>query len=129
MRCPHISQNLPKRRLFAGGLKKAPLHVPLYQGWALLELREGNYQAARTLISEALTKNKQNGYGWLIAAQIEEEEGNEGLVSLLLRRGIECAPNDAELYRKLGEGLVKRCKYDDVSKCLNFYSLFTCARV
>jgi Tfp pilus assembly protein PilF len=95
----------------------------------LLELREGNYQAARTLISEALTKNKQNGYGWLIAAQIEEEEGNEGLVSLLLRRGIECAPNDAELYRKLGEGLVKRCKYDDVSKCLNFYSLFTCARV
>ena len=102
-------------------MKKAPNYVSLYQNWALLELREGNYQLARKLITEALTRNKQNGQGWLIAAQIEEEEHNEGLVSLLLRRGIECAPNDAELYRKLGEHLMRRGKMDDVSEHLIFW--------
>jgi Tfp pilus assembly protein PilF len=108
-------------------LKKAPRHIPLYQNWALLELREGNCQAARKLISEGLTRNKQNGSGWLIAAQIEEEQGNEGLVSLLLRRGIECAPNDAELYRKLGEYLVAHGKINDVSKhALFFLNLSEC---
>lgn len=101
------------RVLYAAGLQKAPNHVPLYQGWALLELREGNHQDARKLIAEALTRNKKNGSGWLIAAQIEEEAGNGGLVSLILRRGIECAPNDPELYRRLGEYLVQKGHYND----------------
>jgi tetratricopeptide (TPR) repeat protein len=101
------------RVLYAAGLQKAPNHVPLYQGWALLELREGNYTDARKLITEALTRNKKNGSGWMIAAQIEEEQGNGGLVSLILRRGIECAPNDAELYRRLGEYLVQRSQFND----------------
>lgn len=79
---------------------------------------------ARKLISEALTLNKQNGAGWLIAAQIEEEQGNKGLVSLLLRRGIECAPNDAELYRKLGERLVSQGKIEDVSTSASFFAYF-----
>ena len=100
--------------MFSEGLKKASQHFPLYQGWALLELREGNLEAARKLISEALTRNKQNGFGWLVAAEIEEEAGNDGLVNLLLRRGIECAPNDVELYRKLGDHLVARGKINDV---------------
>jgi len=101
------------RIIYAAGLQKVPNHVPLYQGWALLELREGNYQDARKLITEALTRNKKNGSGWLIAAQIEEEQGNDGLVSLILRRGIECAPNDAEVYRRLGEYLVRKGQYND----------------
>jgi tetratricopeptide (TPR) repeat protein len=101
------------RVLYAAGLQKAPNHVPLYQGWALLELREGNFQDAKKLITEALTRSKGNGSGWLIAAQIEKEQGNNGLVGLILRRGIECAPNDPELYRKLGEDLVSRGKYND----------------
>lgn len=106
--------NIPNARvLYAAGLQKAPNHIPLYQGWALLELREGNYQDARKLITEALTRNKQNGSGWLIAAQIEEEAGNGGLVSLILRRGIECAPSDPELYRRLGEYLVQKGQYND----------------
>jgi tetratricopeptide (TPR) repeat protein len=101
------------RFLYAAGLQKAPNHIPLYQGWSLLELREGNFQDAKKLITEALTRNKRNGSGWLIAAQIEKEQGNDGLVGLILRRGIECAPNDPELYRKLGEHLVSRGKYND----------------
>jgi tetratricopeptide (TPR) repeat protein len=101
------------RVLYAAGLQKAPNHVPLYQGWALLEMRQGNFQDAKKLITEALTRNKNNGSGWLIAAQIEEEQGNDGLVSLILRRGIECAPNDPELYRRLGDNLVNRGKYND----------------
>eukprot|EP00980_Cylindrotheca_fusiformis_P015825 scaffold4634_cov122-Cylindrotheca_fusiformis.AAC.6 len=96
------------RALFSEGLKKAPGHTPLYHSWALLELKEGNIQAARKLIAEALTRNKQNGFGWLVAAEIEEKAGNGGLVSLLLRRGIECAPNDAGLYRKLGDYLISK---------------------
>lgn len=102
------------RTLFAAGLKKSSQRThSLFQGWATLELRQGNYQAARKLISEALTKNKRNGRGWIIAAEIEEEDGNVGLVSLLLRRGIECAPGNVELYRKLGEYLVGQGKIND----------------
>jgi Tfp pilus assembly protein PilF len=103
------------RTLFAAGLQKASKvrHYSLFQGWAALELREGNYQAARKLIAEALTRNKKNGRGWIIAAQIEEQDGHSGLVSLLLRRGIECNPNDAELYRELGEYFVGQGKIDD----------------
>ena len=99
-------------RLFAGGVKKAPGHAPLYQGWASLELREKNLPAAKALITEALTRDKRNGAGWLIAAQIEASQGNHGLEGLLLRRGIECAPDDAGLYRTLGELLVSRGKID-----------------
>ena len=76
-------------RLFSEGVKNSPQYVPLYQGWALLEMRDGNYQASRKLITEALTRNKKNGHGWLVAAEIEEAAGNSGLVNLLLRRGIE----------------------------------------
>lgn len=120
--------------------------MPLYQGWALLEMREGNQQSARKLITEALTRNKKNGHSWLVAAEIEETGGNFGLVNLLLRRGIEvsktcyrvqrllfssfllikqqitsqCAPDDAELYRKLGEHLVGRGKFNDVRSVLKF---------
>jgi Tfp pilus assembly protein PilF len=102
------------RTLYAAGLKKAQRRqFALFQGWATLELREGNLQAARKLISESLTKNKKNGRGWVIAAQIEEQDGHTGLVSLLLRRGIECNPNDAELYRELGEYLVGQGKIND----------------
>ena len=95
-----------------------PNFAMIYQGWALLELREGNHMAARKLISESLTKNKKSGSGWLIAAEIEMDLGNEGLVGLLLRRGIECAPNDAELYNKLGSVLVGRGDYSNVSFCI-----------
>ena len=102
------------RTLFTGGLKKAKnRHDALYQGWATLEMREGNHEKARKLISEALTRNKQNGRGWIIAAQIEEEEGNDGLSLLMLRRGIECDPNNAELYRKLGDHLLGKGKIND----------------
>ena len=59
-----------------------------------------------------MTRDKRSGSGWLIAAQIEATLGNHGLEGLLLRRGIECAPNDAELYRTLGEQLVSRGKID-----------------
>ena len=52
-------------------------------------MRDGNHQVARKLITDALTKNKKNGHGWLVAAEIEAAAGNAGLVNLLLRRGIE----------------------------------------
>lgn len=70
---------------------------------------------ARRLIAEALTRDKRQGTGWLVAAQIEERQGNDGLVGLALRRGIECAPHEAELYRALGEHLVGRGNVEDVS--------------
>lgn len=102
------------RTLFKGGLKKAKNRLDaLYQGWATLEMREGNIEKARKLISEALTRNKQNGRGWIIAAQIEEEAGNDGLSLLMLRRGIECDPDNSELYRKLGDHLLGKGKIDD----------------
>ncbi|VEU37611.1 unnamed protein product [Pseudo-nitzschia multistriata] len=102
------------RTLFTGGLQKAKSrHDALYQGWATLEMREGNYEKARKLISDALTRNKRNGRGWIIAAEVEEEDGNEGLADLLLRRGIECDPDNGALYRKLGDRLVGKNNIDD----------------
>jgi len=102
------------RTLFAGGLKKAKnRHDTLYQGWATLEMREGNLEKARKLISEALTRNKRNGRGWIVAAEIEEEDGRSGLALLMLRRGIECDPDNAELYRKLGDHLLGTGKINE----------------
>ena len=60
-------------RLYAAGIAKCPHHVPLYQAWAILELRFGNVLTAKRLIGEALTRDKRNGSGWLIAANIEEK--------------------------------------------------------
>ena len=105
-------------RLFAAGIEKCPEHVSLYQAWACLELKHGNVITAKRLIGEALTRNKRNGSGWLVAAKIEEKMGNNGLVGLILRRGIECAPDDTELYRALAEHEIKRGKIDSVS-CLS----------
>lgn len=105
------------RLLFAAGIEKCPKHVPLYQAWACLELRSGDVVTAKRLIGEALTINKRNGSGWLIAANIEEKMGNQGLVNLILRRGIECAPGDTELYRSLAEHEISRGKIDSVSCC------------
>ena len=51
-----------------------------------------------------------------MAAQIEEKMGNQGLVGLILRRGIECAPRDMELYRALAEHEISRGKIDSVSR-------------
>lgn len=112
--------NLEKaRKLFASGIKKCPRHVPLYQGWASLELRAGNLTTARRLISEALTRDKRQGSGWLVAAQIEERQGHDGMVGLVLRRGIECAPNEAALYCALGDHLVDKGKFQDVSSVIH----------
>lgn len=97
------------------GIKKAPRHVPLYQSWASLELREDNVIAAKRLLAKALTLDKRNGSGWLIAANIEKRLGNRGLVGLILRRGIECAPTEAELYRALGEHFVEKGDIQSVS--------------
>ena len=101
--------------LFISGIKKAPRHQALYQGWASLELREDNVVAAKRLLSKGLTLNKHNGPGWLLAASIEQRLGNDGLVGLILRRGIECAPSDAELYRALGDHLVRKGDIENVS--------------
>lgn len=103
-------------RLFGAGIKKCPTHVPLYQGWASLELRENNLVAAKRLISQALTRDKRHAVGWLVYAEIEERQGNDGLAGLVLRRGVECAPNEAELYRALGEHLVRRGNIESVSE-------------
>lgn len=100
------------RTLFQSGIR-ASHHVPLYQSWASLELREEKFGAAKLLITEALTRDKRNGAGWLIAAEIEERLGNSGLVSLILRRGIECSPTDPELYKALGEFLLRRAKINE----------------
>uniref|UniRef100_A0A6S8QV48 Uncharacterized protein n=1 Tax=Chaetoceros debilis TaxID=122233 RepID=A0A6S8QV48_9STRA len=100
------------RVLFAAGVTKCPEHVPLYHAWACLEVRGENYEKAKTLISEALTKDKTRGTGWLVAAKIEEKMGNEGLVGLILQRGIECAPHSVKLLSALAEYEVKRGKID-----------------
>lgn len=102
-------------RLFAAGIKKCPQHISLYQAWACLELRSGDVITAKRLIGEALTRNKRNGSGWLIAAKIEEKMKNIGLVGLILRRGIECDPSNTELYRALAEHEISRGKYGSVS--------------
>jgi len=98
------------RSLFAAGIKKSPGQPAIYQGWASLEMRAANYSAAKKLIGEALTRRKTLGSAWMIAAEIEEKTGNAGLVGLILRRGIECCPNDAELYCALGKHFFKRGK-------------------
>jgi hypothetical protein len=78
-------------------------------------LRSGDVLSAKRLIGEALTRNKRNGSGWLVAAKIEEKMGNLGLVGLILRRGIECAPGNPELYRALAEHEISRMKMNSVS--------------
>jgi len=83
-----------------------------------MELREGNFTAAKALISQALTRDKRNGDGWLIAAEIEERLGNDGLAQLLLRRGIECSPVKPELYRALGDSLVRKGKINEAREIL-----------
>lgn len=106
------------RLLFAAGIEKCPRHVPLYQAWACLELRCGDVITAKRLIGEALTRDKCNGSGWLVAAQIEEKMDNHGLVGLILRRGIECAPGDTELYMALAEHEISRGKFDSARELL-----------
>jgi len=106
------------RLLFAAGIQKCPKHVPLYQAWACLELRDGDVLTAKRLIGEALTMDKRNGSGWLVAAKIEEKSDNHGLVGLILRRGIECSPNDVELYRALAEHEISRGKIDNARELL-----------
>jgi len=106
-KCLLISSKI-SYRLFAAGVLKCPSHVPLYQAWACLELRSENADRAKILISEALTRDKSQGSSWLIAAKIEEKLGNGGLVGLILQRGLECSPNDPELYRAAAELEVKR---------------------
>jgi hypothetical protein len=113
-----------RNRLFAAGIEKCPHHVPLYQAWACLELRDGDVITAKRLIYEALTRDKRNGSGWLVAARIEEKMGNHGLVGLILRRGIECAPGDMELYRALAENEISRGKIDSVR--WDFLTAFFC---
>lgn len=110
--------------MFAAGIAKCPHHVPLYQAWACLELRAGDVLTAKRLIGEALTRNKRNGSGWLVAAKIEEKMGNTGLVGLILRRGIECAPGNPELYRALAEHEISRRRIDNVSSHFGLYSDF-----
>jgi hypothetical protein len=57
-----------------------------------------------------------------VAAQIEEKMDNHGLVGLILRRGIECAPGDAALYIALAEHEISRGKIDSVrSTCVTHY--------
>jgi len=80
-----------------------------------MELRSGDIITAKRLIGEALTKDKSNGSGWLLMSKIEEKMNNDGLVSLILRRGIECAPRDTELYRALAKHESSRGKIDSVS--------------
>lgn len=106
------------RELFLGGLQKCPSHIPLYQGWAAIEIKDGDLERAKTLIGEALTRDKTQGSSWLVAAQIEQVQGNDGLVGLMLRRGIECAPAEASLYRELGDHLVRKGKIDDAREIL-----------
>lgn len=101
------------RVLFEKGILHAPNHVSLYQGWASMELREGHNEAAKVLITQALTRDKRNGGGWLIASAIESGLGNEGLATLLLRRGIECCPTDASLFKALGDSMIGQSKFNE----------------
>ena len=106
------------RTYFESGLRKCPNHVPLYQGWASIEMKADNLEKAKTLIGEALTRDKAVGSSWLVAAQIEQLQGNDGLVGLILRRGIECAPSEASLYRELGEHLVHKGQINEAREIL-----------
>lgn len=113
-----IHLHRPSNRLFARGVVKCSNHVPLYQAWACLEMRSENFAKAKKLISEGLTKDKTQGSGWLVAAQIEERLGNEGLVERILKRGLKCAPYSAELYCTLAEFNIQRGKIQIVRKTL-----------
>jgi tetratricopeptide (TPR) repeat protein len=106
------------RILYAAGVAKCPNHTPLYQGWASLEMLAENLDAAKKLIGEALTRDKTQGSGWLIAARIEEMQGRDGLVGMILRRGLECAPTSPELYSALADDLMKRRKVNEARKIL-----------
>eukprot|EP00804_Cyclotella_cryptica_P026116 CCRYP_013017-RB/>CCRYP_013017-RB protein AED:0.05 eAED:0.05 QI:1151/1/1/1/0.8/0.66/6/25/770 len=106
------------RLLFAAGIQKCPKHVPLYQAWASLEMRDGDIITAKRLIGEALTRDKRNGSGWLVAAKIEEKMKNHGLVGLILRRGIECAPLDTDLYGALAEHEISRGRINSAREIL-----------
>ena len=118
------------RLLFAAGIQKCPKHVPLYQAWASLEMRDGDIITAKRLIGEALTRDKRNGSGWLVAAKIEEKMKNHGLVGLILRRGIECAPLDTDLYAALADHEISRGRINSVrSLCIcQLYSHMTAAK-
>ena len=100
-------------------MTKCPEHVPLYQAWACLELRGEDYEKAKVLIGKALTRDKSEGSGWLVAAKIEEKLGNDGLMIMILRRGLECAPNSPEIYCAVADYEVSRGKIDLV--CLYYY--------
>lgn len=113
------------RLLFAAGIQKCPKHIPLYQAWASLEMRDGDIITAKRLIGEALTRDKRNGSGWLVAAKIEEKMKNHGLVGLILRRGIECAPMDTDLYAALAEHEISRGRINSVSSLLNAAATLT----
>ena len=78
---------------------------------------------ARRLISEALTRNKRGGSGWLVAAKIEEKGENDGLAMLLLRRGLENAPNNPEMYCALANQEVKRGRINEVRKIHFVYTM------
>lgn len=104
--------------LFSAGLQKCPWHIPLYHGSALLELREDNLDVARKLVTDALTKDRTKAVGWVLLSQVEERAGHDGLVSLLLRRGIECAPNEPSLYCELGDHLVNKGKINDAREIM-----------
>lgn len=106
------------RILFAAGVTKCKTHVPLYQAWAGLEMKQNHYDQAKKLIGEALTLDKAQGSGWLILAQIEEKLGNNGLVGMILERGLECAPNDAELYCAVADYEFNRGKIDKAREFL-----------
>jgi len=106
------------RVLFQAGVIKCPSYTRLFQGWAQLELREGNLDKAKALATRALTLDKYQGVGWLVAARIENGFGDEDLAQLMLRRGIECCPNDAILYRELGEMLVMKGRIDDAREVM-----------
>merc|ERR1712157_535472 len=106
------------RTLFAAGVSKCRTHVPLYHAWAQFELRRGNFYQAKRLVGEALTRDKSQGIGWLIAAKIEQKQSDSGLVGLILRRGLECAPKDPELLRAIANYELKRGRVAESRKLL-----------
>lgn len=75
-----------------------------------------NFNRAKILITEALTRDKKQGLGWLVSARIEEKQGNDGLAAMVLRRGLECAPNDASLYCALGKIELRRGHIEEARK-------------
>ena len=111
-------------RIFSAGLIKCSTHVPLYQAWACLEMRSDNLEKAKALIGEALSRDKNQGSGWLIAAKIEDRQGNKGLAKLVLQRGLKYAPNDATLYCAMAEYEVESGKIQAVRILIFEFHLF-----